>query len=55
MSGATLPLLHMSIWPGHEVDQFSLSSAEVKDKWNYASAPLYVYVACATTALPFFI
>jgi hypothetical protein len=55
MSGATLPLLHMSVWPGHEVDQLPSSSFEVKDKWSCASSPPYVYMARTMTALPFFI
>jgi hypothetical protein len=26
-------------WPGREADHLSLSSAEVKNKWSYTSAP----------------
>jgi hypothetical protein len=55
MSGAALPLFHMSIWPGHEVDKLPPSSAEVKDKWSYTSSPPYVHMACTMTALSFII
>jgi hypothetical protein len=31
----------------------NLSGSEVKNEWSYTSTPLYAFMACTETALPF--
>jgi hypothetical protein len=36
-------------WLGHKTDHPSLSSAEVKNEWSYASATPYAFLECTRT------
>jgi hypothetical protein len=45
-------------WPGHEADHSPLSSADIKNAWNYTSTPLIrlhgvVLSSIGTLSLPF--
>jgi hypothetical protein len=39
------------MWPGHEFDHIPPSRAEVKNEWNCASTPTYVYMVCPRTSI----
>ena len=37
----------------HKVGHSLSSGAEVKNKWDYTSIPLYIFIACTLITLPF--